>query len=121
MRFAVRMPAGPAKLRGTGAPPDGAAAQEEDIVEVTQDTETLEEEIGTYLDRQKQLPTAFIADNDLIGIMAVKTMQARGLRVPEDISVIGFDDAGLCQLSTPKLTTVRADFEKWGKERCTGF
>lgn len=93
----------------------GLQLREEDIVEVTQDTEALEEEIGAYLDRQKQLPTAFIADNDLIGIMAVKTMQARGLRVPEDISVIGFDDAGLCQLSTPKLTTVRADFEKMGE------
>jgi DNA-binding LacI/PurR family transcriptional regulator len=52
------------------------------------------------------LPTAVIASNDLTAIGAYGAIHARGLRVPTDISVIGFDDIQLCAYLEPALTTV---------------
>lgn len=51
-------------------------------------------------------PTAVFAANDMMAIGAVKAIQAMGLRVPEDISVMGYDDIEMSQLCTPGLTTI---------------
>jgi LacI family transcriptional regulator len=51
-------------------------------------------------------PTAVYAMNDLMAFGALKAIQERGLRVPEDIAVVGFDDARLAAFSQPPLTTV---------------
>ena len=51
-------------------------------------------------------PTAVIASNDLTAIGAIGAMRERGLRVPEDISVVGFDDIELSGHTQPALTTV---------------
>lgn len=55
----------------------------------------------------KKLPTAVIASNDLTAIGAIGAMHRRGLRVPEDISVVGFDDIEISAFLHPALTTVR--------------
>lgn len=54
-----------------------------------------------------QPPTAVLASNDLTAIGALKAIRAFGLRVPDDISVVGFDDIDLSQFTEPPLTTVR--------------
>ena len=59
--------------------------------------------------------TAVIASNDLTAIGAMGAISERGLRVPEDISVIGFDDIQLSAFTRPPLTTVslpRAEIAK---------
>lgn len=53
------------------------------------------------------LPSAVLASNDLTAIGVVGSIHAAGLRVPEDISVVGFDDIDLSQYLQPPLTTVR--------------
>lgn len=53
-------------------------------------------------------PTAVFAANDAIAFGAIKAIQERGLRVPEDISIIGFNDVEMCAYSTPALTTIHA-------------
>lgn len=50
--------------------------------------------------------TAVVAHNDLLAIGIVRRLTARGLRVPEDVSVIGFDDIFAADLTTPTLTTL---------------
>jgi LacI family transcriptional regulator len=45
------------------------------------------------------------ADNSAVGLLSVA--KARGIRIPEDIAIIGFDDLPIAQLSTPTLTTIR--------------
>lgn len=50
--------------------------------------------------------TAVFAGNDALAIGAMKCAQQTGLRVPEDISVIGFDGLSTCELVTPTLSTV---------------
>lgn len=54
----------------------------------------------------KERPTAVFAINDLMALGAVHACQDEGLRVPEDISIIGFDDIPSARTSSPSLTTV---------------
>jgi LacI family transcriptional regulator len=50
--------------------------------------------------------TALFAENDLMAIGAMGAAQAAGLRVPEDLTIIGFDDIRFSEMVTPALTTV---------------
>ena len=58
------------------------------------------------LDRRPH-PTAVLASNDLTAIGALRGIRQYGLRVPEDISVVGFDDIQMAEFTEPPLTTVR--------------
>lgn len=57
-------------------------------------------------------PTAVLASNDLTAIGAMQTLRTHGLRVPEDVSLIGFDDIALASFTDPPLTTVNISREK---------
>lgn len=54
-------------------------------------------------------PTAVFASNDMMALGAMKAIQEAGLSVPDDISVIGFDNIEQCKYSNPSLTTVGTD------------
>jgi LacI family transcriptional regulator, galactose operon repressor len=54
-------------------------------------------------------PTAVFAAADMMAIGAIRAVNAAGLRVPEDIAVVGFDDIETATLVTPTLTTIRQD------------
>jgi LacI family transcriptional regulator len=60
-------------------------------------------------------PTAIFAFNDNIAIGAIQAARARGLRVPEDLSVVGFDDVEPATIVTPALTTVRQPLAEMGR------
>jgi LacI family transcriptional regulator len=62
-----------------------------------------------------QRPTAIFAFNDNIAIGAIQAARARGLRVPEDLSVVGFDDVENATIVTPTLTTVRQPLAEMGR------
>lgn len=65
-------------------------------------------------DRRVAFDAVFTGDDDAaIGVL--KALHKHGLRVPEDISVIGFDDLGFAPFLNPPLTTVRAPTEKVGQ------
>ena len=53
-----------------------------------------------------QRPTAIVTYNDLVAIGALHAIRSAGLRVPEDISVMGFDNIPLCSHTNPPLTSV---------------
>lgn len=55
---------------------------------------------------QNKVPTAISCSNDLTALGAIAALREAGLRVPQDISVIGFDDIYFASLATPPLTTV---------------
>jgi DNA-binding LacI/PurR family transcriptional regulator len=61
----------------------------------------------TALLRLARRPTAVIASNDWTAIGALHSIHKAGLRVPEDISLVGFDDIPLVSYTTPPLTTIR--------------
>ena len=60
-------------------------------------------------------PTAIFCFNDNNAIGAIQAARARGLRVPEDLSVVGFDDVEGATIVTPKLTTVRQPLAEMGR------
>ncbi|MFJ4921548.1 LacI family DNA-binding transcriptional regulator [Streptomyces sp. NPDC088725] len=59
-------------------------------------------------------PTALVCDGDILAAGACKAVRRLGLRVPEDISVTGFDDLALATAVEPELTTVRLPAEEVG-------
>jgi LacI family transcriptional regulator len=59
-------------------------------------------------------PTAIFTGNDEIALGVIETTRARGLRIPEDLSVVGFDDTHLAQMASPPLTTVRQPLREMG-------
>lgn len=68
-----------------------------------------------YLKKKPKLPTAFFADNDMIALGAMKALQEMGYRVPEDVSVVGFDDLPFSAISSPALTTLRVPNKEMGR------
>ncbi len=60
-------------------------------------------------------PTAVFAANDSMAIGVLSAAAARGLRVPEDVAVVGFDDAAPAAYAHPPLTTVRQPFFEMGQ------
>jgi LacI family transcriptional regulator len=59
--------------------------------------------------------TALFAYNDISAIGAIRAFQEHGLRVPQDISVMGFDDIPGAMFQTPSLTTVRQPLNRMGE------
>jgi LacI family transcriptional regulator len=61
-------------------------------------------------------PTCILAPDDFAALGVIRAIRRRGLRVPEDISVAGYDGISISQTLVPKLTTVRQNSEKIGME-----
>jgi DNA-binding LacI/PurR family transcriptional regulator len=71
-------------------------------------------------DAVSQLPelpaaTAYVAANDQMALGVMLALKERGLRIPEDVSVVGIDDIPEAAYFDPPLTTVRIDFESRGR------
>ncbi len=60
-------------------------------------------------------PTAVFASSDQMALGAIEALRRRGLRVPEDVSIVGFDDLPEVRWSAPPLTTVRQPLADMGK------
>lgn len=68
-----------------------------------------------HLERKREMPTAFFADNDMIALGAMKALQERGFVIPDDVSIIGFDDLPFSEISSPGLSTMRVPNTEMGK------
>ena len=68
---------------------------------------------GALLDSAEP-PTAIICDDDILAGGVYLAARERGLRIPEDMSVVGFDDIPLVRVLSPGLTTVAADARRLG-------
>ncbi|WP_108485099.1 LacI family DNA-binding transcriptional regulator [Oceaniglobus ichthyenteri] len=72
--------------------------------------ETLIDDLFARLEQLgKPLPDALIVQKDHIAVEVYQALQQRGLRIPEDISVAGFNDSAVAGVLRPKLTTIRLD------------
>lgn len=60
-------------------------------------------------------PTAIFATADLMAMGAIKAVHERGLRVPQDIAIVGFDDIQVASMVHPALTTIRQQKEELGR------
>ena len=74
------------------------------------------ESVLRLLDGGTVFPPALVANNDSIAIGALRALRERGVRVPEDVSIVGFDGLPFSAMSDPPLTTVNvscADIGHW--------
>ncbi|MCI5684074.1 MAG: substrate-binding domain-containing protein, partial [Enterococcus gallinarum] len=68
-----------------------------------------------FLHKQKDLPTAFLAGNDLSAIGVTKAIEHAGYHVPNDFSVVGFDGIELLKYFRPSLTTIVNPIKEQGE------
>lgn len=64
---------------------------------------------------RRDRPTAIFALNDNMAVGVLHVAQRRGIRVPEELSVVGVDDAGLAATVVPRLTTIRQPLQEMGR------
>ena len=74
-------------------------------------------EVSTKLLSLPDRPTALFGANDLVASGAHKAAVRLGLRIPEDLAIVGYDDSTACRLLEPELTSVRVDVRSMG-EKC---
>lgn len=83
-----------------------------ELTTAARDTETA---IANWLQNRDSKPLdAVLTSSDYMALSAVQAVKARGLRVPDDIAVIGFDDVDEAQASIPSLSTVHQPFYELG-------
>ena len=89
-------------------------------VDMATDADTLEggRQAARVLLARSPRPTALVCVNDVMAVGALREARTRGLRVPEDLSVTGFDNVTLAQFSVPALTTVHIPREQIGRTIC---
>lgn len=76
------------------------------VLTVGTKAETAYEGVKRYLEEGAALPSAFFADNDTIAIGAMQALKEHGYDIPEDVSIIGFDNISYGAVSDPPLTTI---------------
>ena len=89
-------------------------------VDMATDADTLEggRQAARILLARSPRPTALVCVNDVMAVGALREVRARGLRVPEDVSVTGFDNVTLAQFAVPALTTVHIPRDQIGRTVC---
>lgn len=84
------------------------------VLELSPSMETAYFDMQNLLKRGVPLADAYFADNDLIAAGAMRALLEAGYRIPEDISVVGFDDISLCSFLSPTLSTMRVEKQDFG-------
>ena len=70
--------------------------------------------VTEFLDSDKELPDAIFAANDVSAIGVMEALRDGGIKVPEQVNVMGCDDIETTRLFSPTVTTIRTNFEKQG-------
>lgn len=67
------------------------------------------------LESDPELPTAFFVDNDVMAVGCMQVMKAKGIRLPEDVSLVSYDDIPMSSIITPRLSTIHTEMEAMGR------
>jgi LacI family transcriptional regulator len=81
--------------------------QESFILQVDPTYEQAIINMGENLKNLKKLPSAFFAMNDIIAYGSMKALRNRHIKIPDEVSIVGFDDLPSSSLSEPPLTTIK--------------
>jgi LacI family transcriptional regulator len=111
------------RLAGVRAAIADAGLSEDSLAIVVGDGHTTGGERGMRQLLAHSRTTGVVCYNDLTAIGAIRAVRERGLGVPRDVSVVGFDDIDLARLVDPPLTTVSQDTEamgRWAVEHLAG-
>ncbi len=92
----------------------GMSGRRMPIVEETYSLSGGRRALAALLERRPR-PTAVICGNDVLAVGAISEAKALGLRVPDDVSITGFDDIELSEVTEPRLTTVHVPHRRMGE------
>jgi len=73
------------------------------------------EAIEPYLRKLSELPTAWFCAGDRIAVAAMNWLSSNGKKIPDDVSIIGFDDIPIAEMILPRLTTIHVNRKLMGK------
>ena len=73
------------------------------------------QDMKKYLESGAELPEAAFACSDIIALGCIKALQEKGIRVPEDMAVVGFDNLPMSQMSSPSLSTIKVSKRQIGR------
>lgn len=99
----------------------------DDFIQISKQEQVLQDgsfefENGRELTRrllgQSEVPTAIFACNDMTALGVINELAAQGMKVPEDMSVMGFDNIEFAQMTQPGLTTIKQPNYEMGKLAC---
>ncbi|MDY4535520.1 MAG: LacI family DNA-binding transcriptional regulator [Tractidigestivibacter sp.] len=69
----------------------------------------------SWLAQNSLLPTAFFVENDIMALGCMRAMAEKGIKIPEDVSMVGFDDLPYASICNPPLTTARIPNREMGE------
>ena len=101
----------------------GLSLEETSVTMCDRDIESATQAALGLLDRPDRPPAVF-AFNDVLAAGVMKAARRLGLRLPDDLAVVGFDDSSICTLLEPELTSVHVDCRRMGElcmERMTAL
>ena len=116
LHYGIRTGAIPERERGYYAVMRelGLTVSKSHIITLSPGADAIYDQMCRILSARRTLPTAFVADSDVLSISAMRALQDHGYRIPQDISLVGFDDISFCTLCNPPMTTMRYPKEEVG-------
>lgn len=92
-------------LKAVGTIPTAEACRE-NIIRVAPTYEGAYNDMALYIKQGKYIPKALFADNDIIAISCMRALEDYGYKLPEDVSIVAFDNFPSSELLRPSLTTI---------------
>lgn len=95
----------------------GLSIDQEYQVKLTPTMDGAYKDMTVYLSNQaNKVPTAYVVDNDIIALGAMKSLKEMGYKIPEDVSIIGFDNLPYGEIASPALTTIHVFKQELGRQ-----
>lgn len=92
----------------------GLSVPDDYIYRITPTLENSYLDVLDLLRKNTKFPSALVAINDCIALGAMRAFQEYGIKIPDDISIIGFDNIDYSTISTPSLTTIHVSCKSMG-------
>jgi LacI family transcriptional regulator len=89
------------------------------IIDVDSTFDGAYKDMKRYLKKSPELPTACFAINDIVGLGCMKALQESGFTIPDDLSLIAFDNLPMASMVSPALTTIEVSQHKIGQNALT--
>lgn len=94
----------------------GLALDEKDIYRLSFTEEGSYRDFSDILKGRPDLPTGFVTDDDTIALGVMRALRENGYSIPDDISLVGFNDRPVCEISIPPLTTINVSKNTFAAE-----
>ena len=91
------------------------ALQPLQIIDIDISSEEAYHNVCTWLRQGNRPASAYFAENDILAAAAIRAFSTNGYRVPDDVSIIGFDDVPICEMTQPTITTMQSFKERLGE------